>query len=297
MLTIENKAEQVQKAYSAFLEVHTLANPLPVLKTAKTERSDNVMLFGIFIVLVGATIASASHTIPTLVKDASFIGQLVGVAFFVMIELAIIIFAFFYTRISGSANIEQVKVLAKRGLGFVLMIAIGANLHYVMKDNGFAVLTGDASIAWKLFDFAVSVLFALSAPIVAFISGEVMAITLAYRNNAQSRLDAEYAKQVEAWRASANEAWSHQKRNWGGSVRVESVPVGALNGVSTLLDGRTTNSGRGYTRVSTASEKVKAYIQDNPDSINLPVRELATLIGVGKTTVASVMADIKADSL
>lgn len=42
-----------------------------------------------------------------------------------------------------------------------------------------------------------------------------------------------------------------------------------------------------------SSDRVKQYLQDNPDAITMPVRELATLIGVGKTTVARVLADIR----
>jgi len=154
----------------------------------------------------------------------------------------------------------------------------------VLKENGFAVLVGEASIAWKLFDFGVSVLFALSAPIVAFISSEVMAITLAYRNNAQSRLDAEYAKQVEAWRASANEAWSHQKRNWGGSVRVESVPVGALsdyNSSNLIKNDEITRQ-----KPSIKLNKALSYLREHPEHLATAPRELEKeIVGISYGTI------------
>lgn len=294
-------SQNYEDAYGAFLRVYGAQYKQPTRKTAKTERGDNLMVLALGVVLVGATIASASHTIPTLVKDASLVGYVVGFSFFVMIELAIIIFAFFNTRISGSANLEAVKRLTHRVLYFVLVIAIGANVHYVMVQNGFAVVSGDSAIAWKLFDFGVSLLFALSAPIVAFVTGEVLAIMQVYRAGAQSRLDAEYEQRLSEWERKANEAWAHNKRNWGATIKVESVPTPALTGVHSLnsLNGaneynRLSDSPIGYTKRMDAKEVIKAFFGDHPEHMTTRLDDLVSIIEsdtgvkVGRTSIHNV---------
>ena len=49
----------------------------------------------------------------------------------------------------------------------------------------------------------------------------------------------------------------------------------------------------GYAKRTDARQLVRQYLADNPDALTVPVRELATLIGVGKSTVADVLREMK----
>lgn len=68
-----------------------------------------------------------------------------------------------------------------------------------------------------------------------------------------------------------------------------SAPVSVQ--VSTQTDTRQTGSG--YVRVSSAVEKARQYLADNPDKADMPVRELADIIGVGKDSVAKARKELK----
>jgi len=46
-------------------------------------------------------------------------------------------------------------------------------------------------------------------------------------------------------------------------------------------------------RPKTAAQRVQEYLEDNPQDANLPVRDLAEKIGVGKSTVSRVLQEIK----
>ena len=48
-------------------------------------------------------------------------------------------------------------------------------------------------------------------------------------------------------------------------------------------------NGHHEARPKTASDKVRNYFLENPSTINLPVRELEKLIGVGKSTISRVI--------
>jgi predicted GIY-YIG superfamily endonuclease len=48
---------------------------------------------------------------------------------------------------------------------------------------------------------------------------------------------------------------------------------------------------------STARNAVRKYIEENPDALTLSVRELASIVGAGKTVTAEVMSEYRAQGL
>lgn len=83
-----------------------------------------------------------------------------------------------------------------------------------------------------------------------------------------------------------------------GFAQFVSTPTSA---VSTQTDAQTTDrqqtdsrqAGAGYTRVATAVDIARQWLADNPDKADLPVRQLAEMIGVGKDSVAKAKKEIK----
>lgn len=241
------------------------------------------MSMALIIVMIASVIVSASHTILAVVKTPTIVGYVVGFSFFIMVELAIIIFAFFTTRMTTINSKDTVKRLTTKVMFFVLAIAIGANIHEVLQQNGFAIVTGDGAIAWKLFDFGLSLLVALSAPVVAFVTGEVLAILHVYNAGMQSRLDAEHDKAMEAWRQSANTKWAHEKRNYGAVIRVESVPVAMLtdDNSANLIK----NNGLTRQKPSVRLDTALAYLREHPEALTIAPRKLEEVVGVGYGTI------------
>lgn len=53
-------------------------------------------------------------------------------------------------------------------------------------------------------------------------------------------------------------------------------------------------SGQGYTKRMDARDKARMHIEENPDSLNMSVRDFAAEIGIGKTVAGEVMAAYRA---
>lgn len=296
----EEITSHVEQAWLAHTSIYSKQYPPPAKGLARHEKTDTWLLYGLGVVLLGSVIVSASHTIPTFVKQDSLIGYAVAISAFVMVEMAIIVMAFFTTRTSGHTDLNRVKRLANRGMWFVILIALLANLHHQLAINGFATvrLQGDTSPAtiWELFSFGISVSVALCAPTMAFISGDVLAMMQLYRASAQVRLDSEYEQKYSEWNVSLNESWTRNKANYGATIKVERPSMPRLADVSIPTDrqDKTDNrqTGYGYSRNSNAVDTARQWLIDNPSQANLPVRQLAEMIGVGKDSVAKARASL-----
>lgn len=85
--------------------------------------------------------------------------------------------------------------------------------------------------------------------------------------------------------SSAVPAADTDKYRTSAAVREASAPLDSGHG-----------TGQGYSKNMSAREIARAYIEDNPDALNLSVRQFADAAGIGKTVAAEVMAEYRAGS-
>lgn len=279
-------AQRVIEAQAAFRQIYEQTHPYPVAPQARAQR-DWFGRAALWAVMVAAVIVSGSHTVTVFSIGKTGV---VGGAAFVMLEVGLFIFSFVYTRDTYRSR-DDVQVLGylKRGMQVTFFVLLSGNVSDVMQNNGFA--TGQL---WVVVSFVVSMSVALSAPIVAWIVGHTLAMLLVQDGALDRKAQSDYDKAKSEWTEEFMHVWNANKARWNANVNItvarEALPVQLVRPV---LSERTVDSGQGYRRDSNASKTVHEYLDANPDAIGLPVRELAERIGVGKSTVAKVLAEKK----
>lgn len=288
-------AERFEEAYSAFRRTYEMMQPPPVMP-ANAERVLGWKQAGMFLGLLGSVIVSASHTIPIFVGSTNItpLTIFIGIAVFVMVEVGIIVFAYSSTEQQHKTREDirnRVKHYTRNGLYFIVTVAIAANVVYVIEHN--ITIPNDAVIqsTWNGVRVVIFLAVGLSAPVIAFLTGEILAVDVLEHQSRFSKNVEKYQAELAEWQDGLNRSWSSQKKKWGANIDIDSRVKRLASDASETVSserpiGRT--SGQGYAYASDASETVRTYLLDNPDDMKLSVRELAEKIGVGKSTVAAV---------
>lgn len=274
-------------AYAAFRTIYEAKLPAPVMP--QVERESIFVPIALVVMIIASVVVSGSRTI------VEFGGGLVGVSAFVMLEGAIVAYAFFHTRTDfQESRIADVRRLAKIGLILAFAVAVAANVHAVLKSKN--VETSE----WV--NTGILILVAVSAPTLAFISGDIMALeTLRNAFKARKAKDT-YQAELAAWSKALNEVWAREKSKWGVKVEVsrpDSPQVdnfqlsSAVRPVDMDTDGRQFATGQGYNKRTDARAMIWTHLEQNPRDAELKVRELAEKIGVGKSTVAEVLKEYR----
>jgi len=114
-----------------------------------------------------------------------------------------------------------------------------------------------------------------------------------YRAGAQSRLDNEHDQRMTEWERKANEAWSHQKKRWGASIKVESVPVQMLSddNSANLIKNSNLTRQKPSVRLDTALN----YLREHPEAMTTAPRKLEAAIGVGYGTIHKAQVMLRQD--
>lgn len=271
-------------AFAAFKSMYEAKNPPPPKPTAARDMVSTIIILALSVVMVSSIVVSSSRTV------VEFGGNLIGAMAFVMLEGGLVAYAFFRARRNASqSKIEDARRLATFGLVLAFASAIGANVDNVLKTHGLSIPQTVNTI--------INLLVALSAPTMAFISSDVLAIELMSGDRIKRQTEAVYQEAYSAWMESLNRAWSSQQRNWGVKVEVVSEPVRlpqtdtpALSASSVRTDsgqtdnGQTAQTGYGYNRTADGQTKVVEYLTLHPEHAELSSRKLAELVGVGHDT-------------
>lgn len=295
-------ASRIEEAFGAFRRTYELMYPPPTMPD-EIKHNWGWKQAGMFLGLLGSVIVSASHTIPIFVGsgNVTIMTIVIGVAVFVMVEMGIVVFAYSSTEQQHKTREDirtRVKQFTRTGLYFIVTVAIAANVVYVIERN--MTIPDDPLIqnTWNGVRLVIFLAVGFSAPVIAFLTGEILAVDVLEHqsrfNRAMERYEAEYKEWVEA----LNRSWSSQRKKWGGAVDVSleqidpvQLPSAKRPMLSNGTDTRTT--GYGYNRSEDASDLVRSYLKDNPDNHNLSVRQLAEIIGVGKSTVSRVRKEMQ----
>lgn len=321
---INDQAQRLQTAYTAYRAVYTTMTPPPQplpVPDKPDYQADNVFIRGILaVILTGSMIVSGSHTIPTFAGGTEFLHLVVGVAAFCMLEAAIVAFAYIRTQRhfqTSRTEPENLKDYVNGGLFIAFLVAVLGNIDYTLRSKGFYIA--------ELFQVGILLGMAVSAPVLAFITGDVLAMYQVQDRGKQRRHVEAYEQKVREademnraaqreWEEGLAKAWDANKARWGGTtnVRVERPSDPALDGrnfaalprkLSTsvhLSNGQDTDGqvdspyGHSFERKANASELVAAWLTQHPEDITANVRDLAARLNVGKSTVSKIQSQFKA---
>jgi hypothetical protein len=272
-------------AHAAHVEMFKAKRPLPPAPEA--ERADWLVVLALSIMVIASVIVSGSRTIT------EFGGGVVGAAAFAMLELGIVGAAYVFTRRNyDEARHQQVKRLTRAGMWLAFSVAVAANVHATLKAGG--VEFGD------VINLIILVAVAVSAPALALISGELLAME-AVANAARGRkAQAAYDAALAQWWADCNKAFEAQKSRLGVKVEISnpsnSVSIGTAGMESPPA--LPSNSTLGHSKTPNASALARQFFHDNSgalfdDSINLV--EVAADLGIGKSTLYNVRNSMRAE--
>lgn len=255
-------------AFAAFSSIYEDKNPPP--KPTPVEADSLFVPIALVVMIIASVFVSGSRTI------VEFGGGFVGIMAFLMLEGAIVAYAFYRTRRNFTEErLETVRKMANFGLGLAFTVAVAANIHSVLKEKGVQVADGVNTI--------ILIMVGVSAPTLAFISGDIMAV-----ESKANSVKARKAKEVDdanmtVYLEGKNAAWAREKSKWGVKVEVENMPQPRLEAENTV-NSRILQSNTRFTP-SRKLQLALDWFESNPGHLAEESRKLAEIIGVSHTTV------------
>lgn len=288
LLKYDELVQRHDAAYAAFKSIYVSKNPAPTLEKTGIDWL-SVVILGVLV--VASITVSGSRTID------EFGGGLVGVAAFVMLEIALIAYA--YWRTKKADDVDQQRAVRKRanvGMWLAFGVSLAANLHATLKHAGIVMPAA--------LDTGILILIAISAPSLALIAGDMLGMEAVAGLALKRQAGAAYHEALRIWSEGLNKSWDSQKSRWG--VRVEVEPFAShsprsLNSpaneqpIAVHSDQRSLNSANGYSKNMDAravvSEWLLASRDSRPELMAMKVDELHALalqetgVKIGRTSV------------
>lgn len=264
-------------AYAGFSSIYESKNPRPTKATIRRDLVSLMIVIALSIVMLASIIVSGSRTI------AEFGGAGIGTVAFVMIECGIAVYALFRARRNANPKrLQNTVKWATVGLILTFMIGVAANIDATLKAHHITINENIISL--------INLAVAVSAPALAFISSDVLAIELMATDIQRREANRQYDEACHEWAEGLNRSWSSQQKQWG--VKIEIQP--ASNGIPMESNGMLpAKSTLGHTKKPDAAKRVMDYLVENPDAINGNPLEIASLLEVGKSTVYNVFKEVK----
>lgn len=275
-------ARRYEAAITAFNRTYIVRVPPP--ERAEVKGESIFVMVALALMVVASVIVSGSRTI------VAFGGGVIGVAGFIMIECAIVAYAFIHTRTDYDAERHNsVKNRIKQGMWLAFFVGVSANIYAELKNNGVELSS--------FVDGAILVVLGLSAPVLAFIDGDVLGMYAVRGEQRQRKADEEYALALSKWHEGRMASWDREKGKWGIKVDVSAPRLDVQTDMPALsmsvqtdrqTDNRqTAHSGFGHNRTPDGQKRVIEYLTANPQDVALNLRDLGTAAGVNKDTASA----------
>lgn len=246
-----------EAAFAAFTRIHEAKNPRPLLATIQRDIVSIIIILALALVMLAAIIVSSSRTI------SEFGGGFIGTTAFVMIEGGIMAYAFFRARRTASKErLQNTVKWAIAGLIITFIIGVGANI-----DN---TLTTHKIILPDAVKIIINLLVAISAPTLAFISSDVLAIELMASDIKRRDAFVTYETACKEWQDGLNRSWASQQKTWGIRIEVPQQPQIASDISSNLIK----NNDISRFKPSPKLQKALDYLRQNEGELFTPPREL-----------------------
>lgn len=195
-------------AMAAYLTMYEARAPRPQKEQISRDIVSLIIIIALAIVMAAAVIVSSSRTID------EFGGGAIGTTAFVMVEGGIMAYAFFRARRNASkTRLQNTVKWATAGLILTFIVGLGANADSSLKHQGVELPT------W--INTVIHLLVAVSAPTLAFISSDVLAIELMATDIKRREAEENHKFALDEWWAGFTRSWTAQQKNWGVKVEIE----------------------------------------------------------------------------
>ena len=259
-------AQQYEAAYRAFAATYELRTPRP---EKPKRRWDNAgVLLALAVMLLAQVIVSGSRTIKEF-------GE-VGGAAFVMLEVGMVTFAFIRTSRDYDES-RHVTVLRWVGAGLLIsfMVLLSGNIDATLKSKSIHLPD------WV--NVAIQLAIAVSAPVLAFITGDVLGMYVAMQSYKQRKAQEKYEEDYKEWGVGLANSWKSQKSQWGVKIEVQREPV-RIHSQRSLPEyaneqgeqysdihsrERSVNAANGYRKNMNASDLIREFLNDHSERSEL----------------------------
>lgn len=263
----DEQAVRYEAAYAAFQRAYELKQPPPTRTTA--VRPDYVVLIALLALVVASVVVSGSRTIT------EFGGGIVGLMAFVMLEAGIVGYSFIRTKSHFTEErAASVRRLTTAGMLIALAVAVAANLHATLAANGVALA--------EWLNTAILIAVSVSAPVLAFISGDVLGMEAVAYERRKADAEAVYAAAMGEWRSGLNASWQASPLYRGVRLTTE-VTV-----TTPALSSPVQPASKALSSGQNPRQRVQSFLQQTPEAVNWTARELAEACAVSPQTANTV---------
>lgn len=278
----DEAAQQYVQAYEAFCSIYEKKYPVPSPRTTQTV--NKFIIAALILITVSSIIVSASRTF------VEFGGDFIGAFSIAMLEGGIAAYAFYkaFTTVSKE-KVKSTQRLASIGFTTAIIITVAANIHSVLRVRGY--------ILPDFINAIINVMAAFSAPILAFISSDILAVEIATKSIFKSRAEEATASDMEAYRQKMNDAWEIERvSKWQikdkisvSRPRLEPItppqPSPRLSsGTSQETSPETTQETTQAVSAGSTLEAALKILRDDPSLLSLSYQQLADTKGFSKST-------------
>jgi len=261
-------------------------NPPPT----KPRQSARLPWFGwpILAVMLAGALLAAFRTFPVFQSIAALtVGEIPatieGFLAMVTIDLAVVMFRFIIVYQKYRKAPQSAKLT--RQVGFGALVAVLTQFFaqlYATRDISSEMQT------WSGLEIVVAFSAALGAMALAFIAAEIIAVLWVQSIEEHGKAKQEYNEARAKWHKGFGRSWDRAKRR---------DPSLSPSPGDTRDKASAPKPSRGAKQGPTPSEGlVIAYIEDNPASLDMPVRELAEAVGVSKSVAGRARKNVTSPS-
>lgn len=272
-------AERHQRAYNSFAQVYALEHPKP--EKPKWFNGLPWMMIPFTAIVMAGIALSALRTAPVfqqiaLATVSEALANAEAILAVVVIEIFLVLGRYAYVLLNnqdGYDGVKSVKKWVQAGVATAFSIAVFANL-YASVSHLPIVQTIKPAI-----DLLIALLVGISAPLLAFISADILGITWARSERARSDMKAQYQRSVDEWFAARENSWNVRKKDYGVKIKVENASVLSLSDQTDRQDtARQLPAASGFVRTPDGQRRVIEYLNEHPEHAAIPSRKLAEMI-------------------
>jgi hypothetical protein len=267
-------------AMAAYLTMYEARAPRPQKEQISRDIVSLITMVALAIVMIAAVIVSSSRTVD------EFGGGAIGATAFVMVEGGIMAYAFFRARRNANkTRLQNTVRWATAGLILTFVVGLGANTDATMKHLGIELPT------W--INTVIHILVAISAPTLAFISSDVLAIELMATDIKRRDAEDHHKTAMDEWWTGFNRSWISQQKNWGVKVEIEPQRQLSRDNSSNLIK----NNEISRFKPSPKLQKALDYLRLNEGDLFTAPRELeAKITGVSYGTIHKAQQIIRSEN-
>lgn len=305
MVIVDQHTERYEKAWAAFNRLYVLERPMPQAPKWHVGLPWLMLPFGI-IAACGIAL-SALRTAPVFRQIAV---PLVGESFalveaalaVVVIEVAIVIMR--YVLIvqkseDGKLNTDDLRAWMRYGFWLAFAVAILANLYASIKHVPVV-----APVA-PVLDLVIALAVGVSAPMLAFISGDILASLYLRSERRRAELRARFDASLTDWQDARERSWNARKGDYGLRLKVDNLSTPVSSSIPAIPMELPLEANRktvpsvstlGHSKKPNARQLTEEYFDQHADAGQQNPLEIAQRLGVGKSTVYAVRAERAAES-